>query len=108
MAELPPVIKPVEVSTRLAEELKLHLLELSCTESEVSRSDLISEGLSDLTDTERDLLTGSTGYVLEVYEDTLGCLRAKINSILRILCNTLESLEHQVELSDLCEVMLAA
>ena len=42
-AEALPVIKPLKIRIRLAEELKLHLLELSCTECKVARCDLITE-----------------------------------------------------------------
>ena len=54
------------------------------------------------------LLAGSSLYVLEVYEDTLCSLRTQIYGVLCILGNTLESLEHQVELTDVGEIMLAA
>ena len=42
-AELFPICKPLKVSSRLTEELKLHLLKLSCSESKVTRCNLISE-----------------------------------------------------------------
>ena len=42
-AELFPICKPLKVSSRLAEELKLHLLKLSCSESKVTRGNFISE-----------------------------------------------------------------
>ena len=41
-----------------------------------NRCDLVTEGLSDLTDTKRNLLTGCTLYILEVYKDTLCGLRS--------------------------------
>ena len=41
-----------------------------------NRGDLVTEGLSDLTDTKRNLLTGCTLYILEVYKDTLCGLRS--------------------------------
>ena len=107
-AELLPVCEPLEVRIRLTEELELHLLELSRTEGEVTRCDLVTEGLTDLADTERKLLTGRTLYVLEVYEDTLCGLRTEIYGILRILGNTLEGLEHEIELTDTGEVVLTA
>ena len=75
-AEALPVCKPLKVCIRLAEELKLHLLELTGTECEVTRCDLVTEGFTDLTDTKWNLLTGCSLYVLEVYENTLCCLRS--------------------------------
>jgi len=74
--ELFPVCEPFEVSVRLTEEFQLHLLELSGTERKVAGCDFIPEGLTDLTDAEGDFLSGSTLYVLEVYEDTLCGLRS--------------------------------
>ena len=75
-AEALPVCKPLKVCVWLAEEFKLHLLELTGTEGEVSRCNLVTEGFTDLADTKRNLLTGGSLYVLEVYEDTLCCLRS--------------------------------
>ena len=106
--ELFPVCEPFEVSVGLTEEFQLHLLKLSGTEREVAGCDFIPEGLTDLTDTKRDFLSGSTLYVLEVYENTLCGFGTQIYRILCILRNTLEGLEHQVELTDLGKVMLAA
>jgi len=107
-AEASPVLEPVKVGARLAEELQLHLLELTGTEGEVTRCNLVTERFTDLTDSERNFLSGSTLYVFEVYEDTLCSLRTKIYGVLRILCNTLEGFEHQVELTDIGKVMFSA
>ena len=79
-----PVSKPFKVSTWLAEEFKFHLLKLSGTESKVARCNLVTEGLTDLSDTKRNFLSGSSLYILEVYENTLGSLRTKIYSIFGI------------------------
>ena len=43
LAESSPVVEPLKVCARLAEELKLHLLKLTNTENKVTRSDLVSE-----------------------------------------------------------------
>ena len=106
--ELFPVCEPFEVCVRLTEEFQLHLLKLSGTEREVAGCDFIAEGLTDLTNTERDFLSGSTLYVLEVYENTLRGFGTQIYRILCILRNTLEGLEHQVELTDFGKVVFAA
>ena len=106
--ETSPILEPLKVGTRLAEEFQLHLLELTGTESEVTRCNLVTERFTDLADSERNFLSGSTLYVFEVYEDTLCSLRTKIYGVLRILCNTLEGFEHQVELTDIGKVMFSA
>ena len=108
VASLSPVLKPFCLCSWLAEELKLHLLELSCTECKVTRCDLVTEALTNLADTKWNLLTGCTLNILEVYKNTLRSLRTKIYCILSILCYALESLEHKVEFSDSCEIVLAA
>ena len=108
MAEGAPVLEPLEVGVGLAEELEFHLLKFADTENEVSGSDLVAEGLTDLSDTEGKLLTGSSLHVCEVYKDTLSGFGTKINGVLCVLGNTLEGLEHQVELTDIGEVVLAA
>ena len=46
VTEVFPIIEPLKVGAGLAEELKLHLLKLSCTESEITGSDLVSEALT--------------------------------------------------------------
>ena len=69
--EASPVLEPLKIRPRNAEELQLHLFKLTCTEGKVARCDLVTEGLSDLSDTKRQLLSGSTLYVLKVDKDTL-------------------------------------
>ena len=107
-AERAPVLEPLEVGAGLAEELKLHLLELAGTEREVAGRNLVTEALADLADTEGNLLAARALNVFEVYKDTLGSLGTEVNCILRILGNALEGLEHQVELTNVGEIVLAA
>ena len=107
-AELLPVGKPLQIRIRLAEEFQLHLLKFAGPEGEIAGRDLVAEGFSDLADAEGDLLPGGTLYVFEVDKNTLRGFRTQIDGILRILGNALEGLEHQVELTDLRKVMLAA
>ena len=71
MAEGSPVLEPLKVGTRLTEELQLHLFKLSGTESEIAGCDLVTEGLTDLSDTEGNLLAGSSLYIFEVNKNTL-------------------------------------
>ena len=107
-ALLLPVREPLEVRVRLAEEFEFHLLELACAEGEVARCNLVSEGLTDLADAEGNLLPGSALHVLKVHKDTLCRLRAQVDRVLCVLGHTLEGLEHEVELADVREVVLAA
>ena len=103
-----PVLEPLKVGAGLAEELKLHLLELSYTEDEVAGSDLVSERLTYLTNAERNLFTCGSLNVVEVYENTLSSLGTEIKLRLGILSYALEGLEHKVELTDIGEILLAA
>ena len=107
-AELLPVCKPFKVCIRLTEKFQLHLLKLTGTEGKVSRSDLITERFTDLSDSKWNFLSGGSLYILKVYENTLRGFRTKVYGIFCILSYTLEGLEHQVKLTDVCKVMFAA
>ena len=48
LAEGAPVLEPLQVGAGLAEELQLHLLELTGAEGEVARGDLVAEALAHL------------------------------------------------------------
>lgn len=65
-AEASPVLEPLHIGAGLAEELQLHLFKLSGTESEIAGCDLVTEGLTDLSDTEGNLLAGSSLYILKL------------------------------------------
>ena len=78
LAVVDPVLVPLLVGARLAEELQLHLLELAGAEDEVARRDLVAEGLAHLADAEGRLLAGRAHDVGEVDEDALGGLGAQV------------------------------
>src|SRR5699024_6738523 len=86
----------------------LHLLKLPGAEGEVAGGDLIAEALADLADAEGELPAGGALDVVEVHEDALGGLGAKVDGVLRVLGDALEGLEHQVKLADGGKVVLAA
>ena len=103
-----PILEPLQIGAGLAEELQLHLLELTRAEGEVAGCDLIAEGLANLADAERNLLSGRALDVLEVDKDALRGLRAQVDLVLGVLGHALIGLEHQVELADVGEVVAAA
>ena len=106
-AKLFPVCKPVQIGSWLTEKLQLHLLKLTCTECKVTRCNLITERFTNLSNAKWNLLTGSSLYIFKVYKNTLCCLWSQINCIFRILSNSLECLEHQVELTNICKIMFS-
>ena len=108
VAERAPVVEPLKVGARLAEELELHLLELADAEDEVARRDLVAEALADLADAERDLAARRALDVLEVDENALRGLGAQIHLGGRVLGHALVGLEHEVEFADIGKVALAA
>ena len=108
MAERAPVVEPLKVGARLAEELELHLLELAHAEDEVARGDLVAEGLADLTDAERQLFARGALDIVEVDKDALRGLGTEVDGVLRVLGHALEGLEHEVKLADVGKVVLAA
>ncbi len=59
-------------------------------------------------DAEGQLLAGGALDVVEVDEDALGRLGTQVHGVLRVLGDALEGLEHQVELADVGQVVLAA
>ena len=107
-AEVFPIFKPFEVGAGLAEELQLHLLEFAGAEREVAGRDLVSEGFTDLCDTERHAHTGRTLDVLEVHEDALRRFGTKVDGVRAVLGDALEGLKHQIELADRSEIGVAA
>ena len=108
VTEIAPVREPLQILAGLAEEFKLHLLELARAEREVAGRDLVAEGFADLRDTHGQLAARRAQDVVEVDEDALCGLGAKINFGGRVLGHALERLEHQIELADGGEVMLTA
>ena len=107
-AGLLPVGEPLEVGARLAEELALHLLKLAGAEGEVARGDLVAEGLAHLADAEGQLAAGGALDVGKVDKDALRGLGTQIADGGGILGHADGGLEHEVELADGGEVMLAA
>lgn len=73
-----PVLVPGFVLAGLDEEFHFHLLELTGTEDEVARGDLVTEGLAHVGDAERRLLAGRGHHVLEVHEDALRGFRTQV------------------------------
>ena len=108
LAVVLPIRKPFQIGIRLTEKLQFHLFELSCTESKVSRCNLISERLSNLRNTEGQFLSRRSLHILKVHKNALCGFRTKINGVLRIFRHTLEGFKHQIELSNRCEIMLSA
>ena len=66
-----PILVPLFVGSGLDEEFHLHLFELTGAEDEVSRSDLVTETLTNLANTERRLHTCCLQHVGEVHKDAL-------------------------------------
>ena len=107
-AEGTPVIEPLQVLAGLAEEFQLHLLKFTHPENEVAGSDLVAEALADLGNAGRQLLPGGTHYILEIHENALRRFRAEVNLVGGVFRYAGIGLEHQVELTDAGEVLLAA
>ena len=103
-----PVREPLLVSAWLTEELHLHLLKLAGAEDEVLCSDLVSEGLTYLGDTEWNLDTGGLEHILVVNIDALGCLRSEIDYGSCIPIGSDMGLEHKVEVSWFCKCSLVS
>src|SRR5438132_5876341 len=90
------------------EVLHLHLLELARPKDEVAGRDLVAKGLADLGDPKRQLPPRRLLDVLEVHEDRLRRLRPEPRDGRGVLDRTDERLEHEVELTRIRELALAA
>ena len=99
-----PLCKPLQLGSGLDEELHLHLLELPHAEYELAGDDLVAEGLADLGDTERNLHSAGLLDVEVVDEDALGGLRTQVDGVGGVGGAAHRSLEHKVELADVCPV----
>ncbi|CAN4006139.1 SAM-dependent DNA methyltransferase, partial [Dysosmobacter welbionis] len=75
VAVRPPILEPLQIRVRLTEELQLHLLELPDAENEVTRGDLVAEGLADLAHAEGQLPAGGPLDGGKVDKNALGGLR---------------------------------
>ena len=71
LAVVLPVSEPLQIGAGLAEELALHLLELTGAEGEVARGDLVAESLAHLADTKGQLAAGGALDVGKVDENAL-------------------------------------
>ena len=103
-----PVLKPLQIRIRLAEEFHLHLFEFTGAEREIAGSDLVAERLSDLADAKRQMPARRSLHIFEIDENALCRLGTQIDRVGRVLRHTLERFEHQVELTDIGPVELAA
>ena len=108
LAERTPVVEPLQVLAGLAEEFQLHLLKFADTEDEVAGGDFVAEGFANLRDARRKLLARGAHDVGEVDEDALRGFGTQVNLILRRFHHARMGLEHQVELADAGEILLAA
>ncbi len=98
--DIPPGLKPSQLSAGFHEELHLHLLEFPHPEDELAGHDLIAERLADLGDPERDLHTPCFLNVQVVYENTLGRFGPEEHLHGPVGSGTHLGREHQVELAD--------
>ena len=79
------------------EKLEFHLLEFTRAEGEIFWGDLIAEGFADLADAEGNLHSGGITDILELGEDGLSCLGAKVGDIVLGSRGTDECLQHKIE-----------
>ena len=103
-----PIGEPFQLGAGLAEEFQLHLFEFANTEDEVARGDLVTEGFSDLADTEGDLAAGGALNVEKVHKNALRGFGAQIEFAFCVFGDALEGFEHEVELANVGKVTGAA
>ena len=74
-----PFLEPFHFFARTNKELHFHLFELTHTEDKLTGNDLVTESLTNLSNTERNLHTACLLYVQEVHKDTLSRFRTQVN-----------------------------
>ena len=94
-----PFLEEFHLCTWPAEEFHLHLLELPHAENELACHDFISECLSDLGDSERNLHPAGLLDIEILHENALGGLRTEVNLVVGITGIADLGAEHQVELT---------
>ena len=103
-----PVVKPLKVGTRFAEKLHFHLFKLAGAENKITGGNFVSERLTDLADTKRNLLARGTLGISKVYKNALRRFGTKINLVFGVLGNPLEGLKHKVKLAYIGKIGAAA
>ena len=88
---------PFFISSRLAEELKFHLLKFAGTEDEVTGGNFIAERLTNLADTKRRLLTCRGHDIGEVDEDSLCGFGTQVVKARLVINGTKEGLKQARE-----------
>ena len=73
-----PFLEPFKLIAWTHEELHFHLLELAHAEDELAGYDFVTESLTNLGDTERNLHATGFLYIQVIYEDTLCRFRAQV------------------------------
>ena len=107
-AEASPIVEPFQIRAGLAEEFQLHLFKLTHTEYEITGSNFVSERLANLSNTERHFFTACSLDIGKVYKNTLSRFGAEIQFIFAVLRDTLKSLKHEIELTNIGKIMLSA
>ncbi len=75
-AEFLPILIPFKIRTGFTEKFQLHLFKFTGTESKIAGGNFITEGFSDLADSERNFLSGSTLNIFKVDKNTLRSFRS--------------------------------
>lgn len=99
-----PIFKPLHFRAGLAEELHLHLLELTHTEHKLAGHNLVAEGLAYLCDAEGQLHAARLLHIEIVHKDALGGLRTQVYLVGGIGERAHLGGEHQVELAHVSPV----
>ena len=107
VAEVPPVLEPLQVGAGLAEELQLHLLELPGAEGEVAGVISLRKDLP-IWHTPKGSFFRVVRWMFWKLTKMPWAVSGQVNGVLGVLGDALEGLEHQVELADVGEVVLAA
>ena len=94
-----PLLKPIQLSSGLHEELHFHLLKLTHSENELTCHDLVSKGFSRLRNSEWDLHPSGFLHVQVIDKNSLSGFWPQIHGTCSFCHGTHFSCEHQIELA---------
>ena len=103
-----PVFKPFHALFAVAEEFHFHLGKFPAAEGEVAGVDLVTESLTDLGDTKRQLLTGTVANLLEVNKNRLAGFGTQISGVFVVKDRAHIGFHHQIEFPGFGQVFAAA
>jgi len=102
-----PLVEPLFSLFWANEELNFHLFEFAGAKGEVAGINFVSEGFSNLGDSEGKLFAGNLENIFKLNKHSLGGFRAKVGEVTFVFDWSNIGFEHEVELAGFSEISTA-